>query len=157
MDAKLLLSLEPRTWDFISRLEPKVGLIEYSAHKQETYSLGSIIRDHRKDASTTFSEDKDSICSSQPNSSRDSQRPKVAVVGSGPAGLFASLVLAEFGAEVTLIERGQAVEKRGRDIGALVARRILQADSNFCFGEVSYNRYSYLLLFIQECFNTLSY
>ncbi|KAL9154601.1 hypothetical protein ABFS82_10G126700 [Erythranthe guttata] len=63
------------------------------------------------------------------------RKPKVVVVGSGPSGLFASLVLAEFGADVTLVERGQAVEQRGRDIGALVVRRMLQLESNFCFGE----------------------
>ncbi|XP_019170761.1 PREDICTED: uncharacterized protein LOC109166280 [Ipomoea nil] len=54
---------------------------------------------------------------------------------SGPAGLFASLVLAEFGADVTLLERGKAVEQWGRDIGALVVRRMLEGESNFCFGE----------------------
>jgi len=61
--------------------------------------------------------------------------PPVAVVGSGPAGLFAALRLAESGHPVTLIERGQPVERRGRDIGAMIHRGVLDADSNFCFGE----------------------
>ncbi|MCO5562269.1 hypothetical protein L7F22_015894 [Adiantum nelumboides] len=60
---------------------------------------------------------------------------KVTVVGSGPAGLFASLVLAESGAKVTLLERGQSVESRGRDIGQLMVRRFFRPDSNFCYGE----------------------
>ncbi|KAK6942321.1 Ubiquitin-like domain [Dillenia turbinata] len=60
------------------------------------------------------------------------RKPSVAVVGSGPSGLFATLVLAEPGANVTLIERGQAVEQWGHDIGALIR----QLESNFCFGEV---------------------
>jgi len=59
------------------------------------------------------------------------------VVGSGPAGLFAALVLAETGAKVTLVERGQPVEGRGKDIGALMVRRLLNAESNLCYGEVS--------------------
>ncbi|VFQ61296.1 unnamed protein product [Cuscuta campestris] len=63
------------------------------------------------------------------------RKPKIAVVGSGPAGMFASLVLAEFGADVTLLERGKPVEQRGRDIGALVVRRMFKEESNFCFGE----------------------
>ena len=36
---------------------------------------------------------------------------------------------------VTLVERGEPVERRGRDIGRLMAGRQLQAQSNFCFGE----------------------
>ena len=60
------------------------------------------------------------------------------VVGAGPAGLFAALTIAEEGqgqVGVTLIERGQPVEVRGRDIGALFARRILNPESNLCYGE----------------------
>jgi ribulose 1,5-bisphosphate synthetase/thiazole synthase len=64
------------------------------------------------------------------------ERAKIVVVGSGPAGLFAALVLAESGAKVTLVERGQPVEGRGKDIGALMVRRVLNAESNLCYGEV---------------------
>ncbi|KAE9608320.1 hypothetical protein Lal_00026239 [Lupinus albus] len=126
MDVKKLLSLEPRTWDFISRLEPKVGLVEHVLDRRDFGDLMSIIRDCK--------ENKESVVKGE-NRHSISRKPKIAVVGSGPSGLFASLVLAEFGADVTLIERGQAVEKRGRDIGALVVRRILELESNFCFGE----------------------
>lgn len=54
---------------------------------------------------------------------------------SGPAGLFAALSLAEAGLKVILFERGQAVEQRGRDIGALFVRGRLDPDSNLCYGE----------------------
>lgn len=60
---------------------------------------------------------------------------RVLVVGLGPAGLFAALALTEAGVPVTVVERGQAVERRGRDIGALFARRVLDGDSNLCYGE----------------------
>jgi len=57
------------------------------------------------------------------------------VVGAGPAGLFAALQLAKAGARVTLLERGQAVDRRGADIGAMFTRRAsVLAESNMCFG-----------------------
>ena len=60
------------------------------------------------------------------------------VVGSGPAGLFAALVLAETSAKVTIVERGQPVEGRGTDIGALMVRRLLDPESTLCYGEVCF-------------------
>jgi len=57
------------------------------------------------------------------------------VVGAGPAGLFAALELAERGMRVTLLERGQPVETRMRDIGRLRSRGELNTESNICFGE----------------------
>lgn len=57
------------------------------------------------------------------------------VVGAGPAGLFAALELAERGMRVTLLERGQPVEARMRDIGRLRSRGELNPESNICFGE----------------------
>ncbi|CAI9765760.1 unnamed protein product [Fraxinus pennsylvanica] len=136
MDVDKLLNLEPRTWEFISELEQKVGVIESMPHGRFSSDLISIIRNCTKRNETAastevFGRNDFSESYKFPNN----RKPKVAVVGSGPSGLFASLVLAEFGGDVTLIERGQAVEQRGRDIGALVVRRMLQLESNFCFGE----------------------
>lgn len=123
MDVSKLLDLEPRTWDFISQLEQKVGVVEHLPHEKASGDLINIIHDSNKISEGSYK---------YPTT----RKPKVAVVGSGPSGLFASLVLAELGADVTLIERGQPVEQRGRDIGALVVRQILELESNFCFGEV---------------------
>lgn len=124
MDVDRLLSLEPRTWEFVSELEPKVGCLEFLNQDLASGDLISVIHNRQKLDAATSSTEFATI------------KPKVVVIGSGPSGLFASLVLAEAGADVTLVERGEAVEKRGRDIGALVVRRTLQLDSNFCFGEV---------------------
>ncbi|KAK8991197.1 hypothetical protein V6N11_062218 [Hibiscus sabdariffa] len=135
MDVSKLLSLEPRTWDFINRLEPKVGLIEHMPSEKFSRDLTSLVH-HIKDSNGTLPREQEhGIDSGESHKCSTARKPRIAVVGSGPSGLFASLVLAEFGADVTLIERGQAVEKRGRDIGALVVRRILESESNFCFGE----------------------
>jgi len=59
----------------------------------------------------------------------------IIIIGAGPAGLFAALALAESGMQVTLLERGKAVEPRMRDIGRLRSRGELNPESNICFGE----------------------
>ena len=57
------------------------------------------------------------------------------VVGGGPCGLFAALALAGAGVKPILLERGRAVEHRGRDIGALYVRSLLDPESNISYGE----------------------
>lgn len=135
MDVQKLLDLEPRTWDFIDRLEPKLGLVEYMTEPKASADLINILHDCKNVQDDKKSEKERYNGHRMDLFKRPSKRPKVAVVGSGPSGLFAALVLGELGAEVTMIERGQPVEHRGRDIGALVVRRVLQPESNFCFGE----------------------
>ena len=57
------------------------------------------------------------------------------VVGAGPAGLFAALVLAKCGARPILLERGQCVEQRQRDVQCFWATGELDTESNVQFGE----------------------
>ncbi|OQU78009.1 hypothetical protein SORBI_3009G137000 [Sorghum bicolor] len=131
MDVKKILDIEPRAWDFIARLEPKLGAVEYMPGEKSAADLVSMLNVNNKGSNNVLGirdTHSDMIYHQQ-------KKPRVAVIGSGPSGLFASLVLGELGAEVTLLERGQPVEQRGRDIGALAVRRILQSESNFCFGE----------------------
>lgn len=59
----------------------------------------------------------------------------VLVVGSGPAGLFATLALVEAGVPTIMLERGKPVETRMRDIGQLRSHGTLDPESNVCFGE----------------------
>ena len=63
-----------------------------------------------------------------------SNSTEVVVVGSGPAGLFASLRLIELGLKPILLERGKEVLPRKRDI-ALINRNLeIDPDSNYAFG-----------------------
>ncbi|MBQ6539753.1 MAG: FAD-binding protein [Oscillospiraceae bacterium] len=57
------------------------------------------------------------------------------VVGMGPAGLFAALTLAEGGVPCTVIERGQPVEQRDRDVNRFWSSGKLDTESNVQFGE----------------------
>src|SRR3989338_8970018 len=57
------------------------------------------------------------------------------VIGMGPAGLFAGLVLAQTGFRPLILERGKAVRERTRDTFGLWRQGILNPESNVQFGE----------------------
>ena len=58
----------------------------------------------------------------------------IVVVGSGPCGLFAALLLAEAGFKPILIERGGSVKERQRCIDAFKTTRVLDTNTNIQFG-----------------------
>ena len=57
------------------------------------------------------------------------------VVGFGPAGMFAALLLAKAGAQPIVIERGQEALKRAKAVGAFRSGGALNVESNVQFGE----------------------
>ncbi|RCX10204.1 NAD(P)/FAD-dependent oxidoreductase [Extensimonas vulgaris] len=57
------------------------------------------------------------------------------VVGFGPCGIFAALVLAQMGFRPLVLERGKRVRERTRDTWDLWRRRQLHPESNVQFGE----------------------
>ena len=112
---------------------------KYKKQKVETWKEqpGRRERIVRGEGSTTTREQQPSTrdpLASPPSPSA----PVVLVVGAGPAGLLCALELVQqqgTNIRVILLEQGQPVEQRGRAIGALMHRRVLDAHSNFCFGE----------------------
>ncbi len=57
------------------------------------------------------------------------------VVGFGPCGMFAALVLAQMGFKPIVIERGTTVRQRTKDTWGLWRKKILNTESNVQFGE----------------------
>ncbi len=57
------------------------------------------------------------------------------VIGAGPCGLLAGLVLAQMGFRPIIIERGKAVRERTKDTWGLWRRSVLDTESNVQFGE----------------------
>lgn len=64
-----------------------------------------------------------------------SDRQPAVVVGAGPAGLFAALRLIELGMRPIVLERGQDVHQRRKDIARISREHIVDNESNYCFGE----------------------
>ena len=57
------------------------------------------------------------------------------VVGFGPCGIFAGLILAQMGLRPIILERGKAVRERTKDTWGLWRNNVLNPESNVQFGE----------------------
>lgn len=64
------------------------------------------------------------------------------VVGSGPCGLFAAMLLAEAGARPIILERGLPIEERDIKVNALRTLGVLDPECNVQFGEGGAGTYS---------------
>ncbi len=61
--------------------------------------------------------------------------PRPVVVGFGPCGIFAALILAQMGFRPIVLERGKTVRERTQDTWGLWRKRELNPESNVQFGE----------------------
>ena len=59
----------------------------------------------------------------------------IAIIGTGPAGLFAALRLCEHGYKPLIFERGAMVDKRVKDVEEFYSSGVLNENSNIQFGE----------------------
>ena len=59
----------------------------------------------------------------------------VHIIGFGPAGIVAALQCLQMGMKPIVIERGQAVKERRRDVAKLNRDGEMNTESNYCYGE----------------------
>ena len=71
-----------------------------------------------------------------------SQSKEIAIIGAGPAGLYAGLRAVEAGLRPIIFERGKDVRERRRDLAKLNKEHIVNPESNYCFGEGGAGTYS---------------
>ena len=62
-------------------------------------------------------------------------RERPIVIGAGPCGLFAALLLAQMGFRPIILERGKVVRERTKDTWGLWRNSVLDTESNVQFGE----------------------
>ncbi|MBB3121082.1 NAD(P)/FAD-dependent oxidoreductase [Pseudoduganella violacea] len=65
----------------------------------------------------------------------DGSQPRPVVIGMGPCGLFAALILAQMGLRPIILERGKTVRERTKDTFGFWRKRELNPESNVQFGE----------------------
>lgn len=121
------IGLSPRSFSY------EVMRRSIDARKGEGYWIYRVLMDTEKDL---FSKDASPYLPEKPLSvPRGKWIYRPVVIGLGPAGLFASLILARSGAKPIILERGKNVAERRKDIDALREEGILDPESNVSYGE----------------------
>ena len=71
-----------------------------------------------------------------------SSKKEIAIIGAGPAGLYAALRAIEAGFKPIVFERGKDVRARRRDLAIINKEQTVNPESNYCFGEGGAGTYS---------------
>jgi uncharacterized FAD-dependent dehydrogenase len=88
----------------------------------------------------TVGEKREPIAAWQPKTIDPNNR--IAIIGAGPAGLYAALRALEAGLTPVIYERGKDVRARRRDLAAINKEHVVNPESNYCFGEGGAGTYS---------------
>ena len=128
-DELLALSVFRRGWD--ARGRGRVRLVYTVDVELASASVGRVLAAHEGDQGIVRRPDM-----RYPGAGRaPSGAPRPVVVGAGPCGLFAALILAQAGFRPIVLERGRMVRQRTKDTWALWRRGVLTPESNVQFGE----------------------
>ena len=71
-----------------------------------------------------------------------SEAKEIAIIGAGPAGLYAALRAVEAGLKPVVFERGKDVRARRHDLAKINKEQTVNPESNYCFGEGGAGTYS---------------
>ncbi|RLA25982.1 MAG: hypothetical protein DRQ62_00950 [Gammaproteobacteria bacterium] len=125
-------------------------LLEFSVYKRSydarqkknIFFIYSLDVDTSRDAELLAQFAEDTQVKSRPDDSYqyitqapENLRERPVIIGMGPCGLFAGLILAQMGFKPIIVERGKAVRERTVDTFGLWRKRQLNAESNVQFGE----------------------
>lgn len=102
------------------------------------YSVNVELDGNEEEIAGRFPQNKVSICEKYIYEMPDNKRNSVlrpVIAGFGPAGMFAGLILARAGLSPLIIERGNDVDARTKDVYGFWSTRKLNTSSNVQFGE----------------------
>jgi len=111
-------------YKFVARAQDKM------AHGGEMQGGGAVRADVAHDGNVVHGGATVHSGSAVPNGA-----PRPIVIGMGPAGLFAALILAQSGFRPLVLERGKAVRERTVDTFRMWRQGVLDTESNTQFGE----------------------
>ena len=120
-------TIHKRAWD--ARKKGAIQLI-YTIDA-DVKNEGAVLKRHAKDVHIGPAPD----MSWTPPAKATGGELRPVVIGMGPCGLFAGLILAEMGFRPIVLERGKAVRERTVDTFAFWRKRELNPESNAQFGE----------------------